>query len=387
MASNETTKPSRTICRSAVEYGVIILQLYSGTYCWSQQPTETKDTLAVQKTLAVTVEIGSKEGHAPVIENNHIPDRPKPQDISTSQTSLAANTLAPKMEDSKSVSPITEPVSGLKTNGQKLPLDSMTTNPAVQKSDDPKTIIPKAEQATNQNTGNSETWYNFILRTEIWVMIFTGGMAFIAYLQWDTSKAQLKQMQGQLEQMQGGSAQTDRIIAEANAISASLQESLKQSKAALDASIESSRTDLRAWVGVVGVVAVQQGQNTRFDVTYANTGKTPAIITFQQASLYPSKAYPLPNEFDQQIKLDKSQISRGMLFSNATGTMMQTVTPEMLKGFFGDYTGVKYIFLDGVIEYEDVFGKKHHTAFCYFHSSHNQNDERLYMAPNRNSAD
>ena len=104
---------------------------------------------------------------------------------------------------------------------------------------------------------------------------------------------QLKVTEGQLTEMQTGSADT-KIIAGAaktqadntkkladatESLAESTRNSVAQGKAALDASIETSRLDQRAWVGVVAArnPIVKPGFPVGLEVKYVNTGKTPAF--------------------------------------------------------------------------------------------------------------
>ncbi len=89
---------------------------------------------------------------------------------------------------------------------------------------------------------------------------------------------QLSQMRGQLTQMTSGSAQTERIIAEAHRISDKMGETLKQSKAALDASITASRNEQRAWIVTGNMQHGPFDPDRPFAWSFIlhNEGKTPA---------------------------------------------------------------------------------------------------------------
>src|SRR5207253_2145615 len=80
-------------------------------------------------------------------------------------------------------------------------------------------------------------------------------------------------------EIHSGSTQTDRVIAADERLAAAMENAVRQAGKALDANIDMSRTDQRAWIGVNGIGAVDPKANSpvTIEARYANTGKTVAL--------------------------------------------------------------------------------------------------------------
>jgi hypothetical protein len=75
-------------------------------------------------------------------------------------------------------------------------------------------------------------------------------------------------------------AQTDRIIAADERIASGIENTVDQANKSLNASIDATRTDQRAWVGVENfeiVGTVSTNKPMLISINYINTGKTPGL--------------------------------------------------------------------------------------------------------------
>jgi len=170
------------------------------------------------------------------------------------------------------------------------------------------------------------------------------------------------------------------------------------SQKALDASIESSRLDQRAWIGVTEAVPpatmdefhkptfIKEGFPVFLGVVITNSGKSPArkAVSLINTILLPkttefSPYYGTP-EFAKNVKPGIDVIFPGM-------RMTQTPTPraplnaaevQIIK------SGESIFYMYGKIGYEDVFGKPHWTTFCMFLA---RTGDRFYSCHTYNDAD
>ena len=167
-----------------------------------------------------------------------------------------------------------------------------------------------------------------------------------------------------IRQAAEGMVQQDQRIAD-NAQKA-LEASNKQSRAALDESIATSREDQRAWVGVVefGIPRnLATGQKPAFVAVATNTGKSPAlnvvvIITatpFRKGETFYPKTTPLAGKPAVMV------LQPGMRISIATSL---GDTPYTERNISDLKSGETIMFVYGEITYDDVFGRKHRTHYC-----------------------
>lgn len=174
------------------------------------------------------------------------------------------------------------------------------------------------------------------------------------------------------------SEQTDKIIAEAKNITAAAEGSLEQSKRALDASIETSRRDQRAWVGPIDIihpshkdgsrtVFVKEGDRPTFGVIVTNSGKTPALkVTPLQRMVVSFTKEPLIIRYNQP----RTKPSIGVLQPNAKLLLETDKTEPFTKEIISRLeSGQVTLYVFGIITYEDIFKRSHKTTFCMYMSS------------------
>jgi hypothetical protein len=158
-----------------------------------------------------------------------------------------------------------------------------------------------------------------------WLMVLaTITMATSTVFYTKYARGQLDAIQGELDQMKGGSAQTDRLIEKADSIAGSMNEAnaqqkkaldetlrqsreslnrtLVQSNAALQASIDASRNDERAWVGIVDLRLTKEptlSEDTVITYDTVNTGKTPALNVSAKSGFFFGDSEPPPPDWSQ----------------------------------------------------------------------------------------
>jgi hypothetical protein len=137
------------------------------------------------------------------------------------------------------------------------------------------------------------------------IMAATVAIAFYAFLQHIDSKYT--------------GTQTDRIIVADERLATAMENSVKEAESALNASIEASRTDQRAWIGPGDAVTPQDlrvGGTPVFSVVMLNTGKTPALHI--ETSVIWKPTYP-SEPFKPTYGAGLSQRSVFVLFPNNHG--------------------------------------------------------------------
>jgi hypothetical protein len=181
---------------------------------------------------------------------------------------------------------------------------------------------------------------------------------------------------GQLKEMQGTSQQTDEIIAAERRIADAAQTNVTQGKEALDqslaasqnslnANIEASRLEQRAWVGPTEITnsEITIGTKPVFTVIIQNTGKTPAFkfhtILVRKPRLKEHKFTPT---YDMAVEGPNTlgNILPGMraIIKIPWSTEITADSLEHLK------TGKVIINVNGKINYLDAFGRPHYSTFC-----------------------
>lgn len=130
---------------------------------------------------------------------------------------------------------------------------------------------------------------------------------------------------------------------------------------------DSSRSDQRAWVGVVAFnapkPAFEVGNQPVLSVTISNTGKTPAL---RCKSLFAAKSYPVTQPFVANYGATTGRNSIDTIPPNARPEL-QTPPLAALTGYQIDSikNGTLILYIFGKITYEDVFGITHQSQFCY----------------------
>jgi hypothetical protein len=113
------------------------------------------------------------------------------------------------------------------------------------------------------------------------------------------------------------------------------------------------RTDERAWL------SVEVGEkNGKFGVVMKNTGKTPALNILYFASFVGGPRGVLP-----QISAPNTQELHHFLVAPGDVQTADNFELNYLQAF---NLGGDRNYVQGDISYDDIFGKTHHTVYCYW---------------------
>jgi hypothetical protein len=167
-----------------------------------------------------------------------------------------------------------------------------------------------------------------------------------------------------------------------------LQATANNAKNALDASIEASRLDERAWVGIQSFSGgpVISGDHVSHVVTVIakNTGKTPALrISGKYIQVWTEVRDPVPDYYD--VDSGKGFRGRGNIFEAELFPPGDVLAPQAAREL--KIGGVSYLsrtlqqgfprifYILGKITYDDTDGKAQHTTkFCLRTVERNQAD-------------
>jgi hypothetical protein len=162
--------------------------------------------------------------------------------------------------------------------------------------------------------------------------------------------------------------QTDRIIANSTEIAESMKASLGHAHKALDASIESSRMDNRAWITSHGISFedIVPGKTPKFNVFVINSGKSPAFTGINTLI----KVFDSSDEkgLDAELAkpwLDESGGNHAIMYPGQELRVSiegeEAISGETLAQI---KLGSKILYIIGVIPYRDIYGVSHRTKFC-----------------------
>ena len=209
------------------------------------------------------------------------------------------------------------------------------------------------------------------------IMIFTAVNVWVAYRHYRNG------VEGDAE----AKAQSESLIANANMISKALQESVAQNKEAMDASIASSRDDRRAWVCPfhARVLTPQQSGNITVEISYKNSGKTPAFV-WTTANLLVLEESSVTDE----VLSRENPISKGVFVCppGAQGTSKITFPEKLTDGHINAIkSGQVSLFVVGRVTYDDIFNKTHHSRFCFSIKDADWKDGSMSLYWKGNTAD
>jgi hypothetical protein len=216
------------------------------------------------------------------------------------------------------------------------------------------------------------------------MVVATIVIAFATCTYTKYAREQWKVMSGTLNEMETSGAmaknQIDSMITETNRIADSVENSLKQSKTALDATIKASELDQRAWVGVLKItpatfrdkldnlIYLKKDSQPTFKVIITNSGKSPAtkVKNYMRFKTFPAKVKfsfsPIGSDVaEQSISVIQPQGTLHMPVQSSD--IIITCTIDTIE------SGKCIPYLFGIITYEDIFKNPHKTIFC------------LYLAP------
>lgn len=222
---------------------------------------------------------------------------------------------------------------------------------------------------------------NLQRKFDLLLVVFTGVTALVGaaqgYLTWQAID---------VAQRQAASAERSNVLtrqsmkyayiqsrqaAKQNAIDNEL--SRQQSKAALDASIDASRTDQRAWLGVASPILPTEpeaGKPFRLTVTIKNVGRTPALdISFKSCAGF---FFPLQTGINPPAckwrEIPTRKVPTTTEFPGMSHEDLEVATPEVSIAEAAAYRAHQSrVFARCRFDYKDVFRRPHFTEICYYH--------------------
>lgn len=178
----------------------------------------------------------------------------------------------------------------------------------------------------------------------------------------------------------GAGEQTDKVIAADERVANAMERAVGQANDAFTGTVNQSRLDQRAWVGVSDSVttAFSIGNPWTVSVIFFNSGRTPAR-NVQASVRYRLSREPIsgPNQGDIEklVFYPVQSIAPQGRFAYAIGysTSAGTSTPDEMTGNldissrFNDIKSQKLqIYYFGILKYDDVFGNHRETQYCIF---------------------
>jgi len=148
-----------------------------------------------------------------------------------------------------------------------------------------------------------------------------------------------------------------------------LRDSVRQSQAALDASIEISHNDQRAWIAIesMTVTTLEAGKPLATEVKIVDTGKTIALDLYYPGEVQTSHARMDVDAFlrSKDMPPPVAATRVGALFRNIDVTIpAQTSVPLSAEQVTAIQTRQLLVYLFGDVHYKDIFGKAHTTQYC-----------------------
>jgi hypothetical protein len=170
---------------------------------------------------------------------------------------------------------------------------------------------------------------------------------------------------------QGISIATDKLQAQANATEAARQSSEKAATLALQAAINSSRQDQRAWIGVRDFVIInfKPMERTQVQVLIFNSGKTPALEV--KGGIRGSDFVPATWD---EMRISAEVARESGLIEMKPHPVIPPQGPDRLAVWDPDpisktdydnvMNGTKVDYLVGRVEYRDVYHRPQWMTFC-----------------------
>jgi len=161
---------------------------------------------------------------------------------------------------------------------------------------------------------------------------------------------------------EGINTQTKLAVDKFDRMARAAESNAAQSKRSLDAAIEQSHSDQRAWVALSpSAPLVDLNKPPMASFTVVNSGKTPArkVIIRVWLNFFPKMLSILPGG------IEPTETSVGVIFPGGRGD--SNIVPNINAPISLTNPGIDgtwYAYAWGHVEYLDVFGKPHNTQIC-----------------------
>jgi hypothetical protein len=222
--------------------------------------------------------------------------------------------------------------------------------------------------------------------TDVAIVILTGGIVFLAFMQWrEMSEAGTQT---------GKIIEADERLAAANErFATAMENSVKEAEKSLKAVIDQSQLDQRAWVGPFQGVSPGPpigGHLNLMGMTVSNFGKTPALDftsqIYQGTVEVENDVFPQNEKFKFPYTPLEPYKTRSKFVIQPGMPLTMKIPPKLTENEIRQIQNrTLLLYLYGWIEYRDaIVGKVHHTHFCIFYDFDFLN---VHGCPVHNSAD
>jgi hypothetical protein len=188
--------------------------------------------------------------------------------------------------------------------------------------------------------------------TDVAIVILTVGIVYFAFVQSRDTK--------------DASKQTDRIIRADERLAKAMENSVAEAKATLDASVEISRDDQRAWVGAtaIQIITLEPGKKILIRVPYVNSGRSAALNVRVRPTV--SMSISPINVTEVAAHLHQPFQPGIILFPNFPVAKIGFVSPQPVSepDLAAIRAGRLLMYIYGEIRYTDIFNRPHDTRFC-----------------------
>lgn len=226
----------------------------------------------------------------------------------------------------------------------------------------------------------SAFWKNpnhWVAIATVFIAVANALYTFFALQQWNTMKSTLTEMQ---HSGATATAQAWASVGNLNWLARQMGDARDQSiaaaKNALNASIDISRNDQRAWVTADTILSdpsiLKEGVPANVFITFKNSGKSPALYLSVIGKVDPVGGASLPS-FSYESETTKRFGVLGPNVACFTSFPVATMDPTTrekapLTGmlFHRLVSGDVVWYFHGVARYRDIFGRPHWTTFCYY---------------------
>lgn len=221
------------------------------------------------------------------------------------------------------------------------------------------------KQSQEQQTEDTNSLVDRIRRSDRWMIVLTAIIAIATFLNVVVFFLESR----------SSSQQTENIIITAKRMAESLEETVKRNKLILDEYRQAGQLDQRAWISVKEIATTpvypEAGKSLRINVTFTNSGKTPAKGVIGKTVVDPVPEGRRPNfSYGKDIAFQSGYMPpNGDRFVTLIPTRSKStgqegpLTPELLNIL---RTQKLHLYVHGRIDYHDIFKKPHWITFCYF---------------------
>ncbi len=226
--------------------------------------------------------------------------------------------------------------------------------------------IPEAAP-TNHRPDEEKKYRGAIVFLTAGLLASTVAYSIAAYWQLTILEDQAQAMRETLKETKGIAEQT-KVAADAATVSAkAAQDSADAAKESNRITLQTTRNDQRAWVGVSRFLGkeIKPGVEMRFGVRISNFGRTPARSVRTQTSW---SALPRSTPFTPVYPPRKrsQQASASVVMPTFEGEVLAPpviFTESQVKALESQ---LSYFYVYGRITYDDVFGHPHFTTWCFY---------------------